>query len=164
MSKILFLSLGSAVFAFLPITLVEATQVELGVFKLADLPEANCPEKLTVTEEPAPYSEGGYTINGQAKLNSFAGPFAIAASDRFSVTWVANLKPAFQKCVASGRIIKYDGEVYNSHSYLRVRFQNGKIYLILDMTGNQDANNYTTSIVKKGVRVGNPVWSWSGTD
>ncbi len=164
MNKILLWSLGGAVFAFLPITLVEASQVELSVFKSVDLPEANCPQKLTVIEEPAPYSEGGYTINGQAKLNSFAGPFAIAASDRFSVTWVANLKPTFRECVASGRITKYDGEVYNSHSHLRVRFENGKVYLILDMTGNQDASNYTTSIVKKGVRAGNPVWSWSGTD
>ncbi|MDM9385143.1 hypothetical protein QUB80_31300 [Chlorogloeopsis sp. ULAP01] len=164
MCKKFIIGLESVIFAFSPAMSVQATQVELGVFKSVDAPDVNCPQKVIITEQRAPYYEGGYTVNGQAKLSSFAGAFTIASFDRFSVTWVANLKLAFQKCVATGRIIKYGNETYNSHSYLRVRFNGGKVYLILDMTGNRDVNSFTPSITKKSVNTGNPVWSWSGTD
>ncbi|MBF2008093.1 hypothetical protein ACF3DV_07930 [Chlorogloeopsis fritschii PCC 9212] len=164
MCKNFIFSLGTTVFAFFPAISVQASQVELGVFKSVDAPKSNCPQKVIVTEQRAPYYEGGYTVNGQAKLSSFAQPFTLASFDRFSVTWVANLKPAFQKCVAAGGIIKYGNETYNSHSYLRVRFNGGKVYLILDMTGNRDVNNFTPSINKKSVSTGNPTWSWSGSD
>jgi hypothetical protein len=143
---------------------VQAASVELGVFKSGDSPNSNCPQQVMVTEETAPYYEGGYTINGQAKLSSFAESFEIASQDLFSVTWVANLKPAYRQCVAAGGIVKYDSEDYTSHSYLRIRFNDGKVFLILDMTGQQDANGFFPVITKKGVNGGNPTWSWSGTD
>jgi hypothetical protein len=82
----------------------------------------------------------------------------------FSVTWVANLKPAYRKCVAAGGIVKYGNETYDSHSYLRIRFNGGKVFLILDMTGKRDVNGFTPAITKKSVNKGNPTWSWSGTD
>ncbi|MCX7592546.1 MAG: hypothetical protein N2235_02065 [Fischerella sp.] len=160
----IFLCLATAIFVLFPITSAQAAQVELGVFKSVDAPQANCPQKVIVTEQHAPYYEGGYTLNGQAKLSSFAGPFAIATSDLFSVTWVANLKPAYRKCVAAGGIVTYGNQTYNSHSYLRLRFNGGKVFLILDMTGQRDANGFTPAITKKSVNKGNPTWSWSGTD
>ncbi|BCX10248.1 MAG: hypothetical protein KatS3mg066_4107 [Fischerella sp.] len=159
-----FLYLLTAIITVVPTIAAQAAQVELGVFKSVDAPEKNCPQKVVVTEQNAPYYEGGYTVNGQAKLGSFAGPFAIASSDLFSVTWVANLKPAYRQCVAGGGIVKYDNEDYNSSSHLRIRFHGGKVFLILDMTGKRDANNFTPIITKKGVSNGNPTWSWSGTD
>ncbi|MGJ5673578.1 MAG: hypothetical protein ACR9NN_08215 [Nostochopsis sp.] len=159
-----FLYLLTAILTIFPTTSAQAAQIELGVFKSAHAHEKNCPQKVVVTEQNAPYYEGGYTINGQAKLDAFAGPFAIASSDLFSVTWVANLKAAYQKCVAGGGMIKYDNEDYNSSSHLRIRFNGGKVFLILDMTGKRDTNGFTPSITKKGVNNGNPTWSWSGTD
>ncbi|MFQ4144392.1 hypothetical protein [Chlorogloeopsis sp. ULAP02] len=164
MSKNFILILGTLVCTVCPIIPVQADQVELGVFKSVDTPNVNCPQKVIVTENRAPYYEGGYTINGHGKLSSLAEAFTILSFDHFSVTWVANLKPTFQKCVASGGIIKYGDEIYKSHSYLRVRFNGGKVYLILDMTANKDANGFTPSITKKSISTGNPIWSWSGTD
>jgi hypothetical protein len=32
------------------------------------------------------------------------------------------------------------------------------------MTGMQDANGFTSTILKHGVVKGNPQWRWSGTD
>ncbi len=163
-NKCCLLSLGTAICVLFPGMSAHAGQVEFGVYKSLNGPEARCPEKVIVTEQNAPYFEGGYTINGQAKLGSFAGPFAIASSDPFSVTWVANLKPTFSKCVATAGIVKNNGEKSDRHSYLRLRFTGGKVYLILDMTGMRDVNNFTTIILKKGVNAGNPTWSWGGTD
>ncbi|NEU77458.1 hypothetical protein PI95_034625 [Hassallia byssoidea VB512170] len=45
---------------------------------------------------------------------------AIASTNPFSVTWVATLKPAFRKCVATDGIVKQDGKSDNSTSYLPV--------------------------------------------
>ncbi len=156
--------LGTAIFALSSGISVQAAQVEVGIFKLAQTPEAKCPQKAFLTEQNAPYYEGGYTINGQAKLDSFAGPFTIASSDPFSVTWVATLKPAYSNCKATGRIVKEGNETFNSQSHLRLRFTDGKVFLILDMTGISDANSFTSVIIKKGVNTGNPTWTWAGTD
>jgi hypothetical protein len=154
------LSTGIALF---PALSAKAAQVELSVYKSSNAANANCPQKVIVTEQNAPYYEGGYTINGSAKLNSFAEPFTISNTDPFSVTWVANLKPTFNKCIAAGSIVT-SGEDKNSDFHLRVRFSGGKVFLILDMTGLKDANNFFPVITKKGVTAGNPTWSWSGTD
>jgi hypothetical protein len=45
---------------------------------------------------------------------------ASITNDPFSVTWVATLKSAFRKCVATGGIVKQDGKSDNSTSYLPV--------------------------------------------
>lgn len=150
--------------ALFPALSANAAQVELSVYKSSNTPAANCPQKVIVTEQNAPYYEGGYTINGSAKLSSFAEPFTISNTDPFSVTWVANLKPAFSKCIAAGSIVKSGSEEKNSDFHLRVRFTGGKVFLILDMTGLKDANNFFPVITKKGVTAGNPTWSWGGTD
>nr|WP_052324824.1 hypothetical protein [Hassalia byssoidea] len=150
--------------ALFPALSANAAQVELSVYKSSNTPAANCPQKVIVTEQNAPYYEGGYTINGSAKLSSFAESFTISNTDPFSVTWVANLKPAFSKCIAAGSIVKSGTEDKNSDFHLRVRFTGGKVFLILDMTGLKDANNFFPVITKKGVTAGNPTWSWGGTD
>jgi len=59
---------------------------------------------------------------------------------------------------------KYNGEPFEGHSYLRMRFVNDKVYLILDMTGLSDANGLMPVILNKGVKDGNPTWTWGGTD
>ncbi|MDF5725415.1 MAG: hypothetical protein PUP91_34185 [Rhizonema sp. PD37] len=158
------LYLGTVIFVLSAGISVQAAQVEFGIFKSSDTPQAYCPQKVMMTEENAPYYEGGYTINGEAKLKSFAGPFTIASTDPFSVTWVATLKPAYSNCKATGRIVKEGKEIFNSQSHLRLRFTGGKVFLILDMTGISDANSFTSVIIKKGVVTGNPTWTWAGTD
>lgn len=163
-NKLISLGLVTTAFVFAPIVGVRAEQVELGVFKSVNSPESNCPQQVVVTEETAPYYEGGFTVNGKANLSSFAEKFAIASSDIFSVTWVAKLKPAYRKCVAAGGIVNYGDEQYTSNSHLRIRFNGGKVFLILDMTGKQDANGFFPMITKKDASGGNPSWSWSGTD
>jgi hypothetical protein len=163
-SKHFVVYLGTAIFFLSSGRSVQAAQVEVGIFKSSENPQANCPQKAILTEQNAPYYAGGYTINGQAKLDSFAGPFTIAYSDPFSVTWVATLKPAYSKCKATGRIVKEGNETFNFQSHLRLRFIDGKVFLILDMTGISDANSFTSVIVKKGVSTGNPTWTWAGTD
>lgn len=145
---------------------VKAEPVELQVFKAltASDDSVRCPDKVTVTQTSQPYREGGYTIDGSARLGWLAEGFTIAAQDDFSVTWVAKLKAPYSRCRATGGMITSGGKVYRGPSYLRLRFLNGKVYLILDMTGQRDANDYTSVITRKGVRDGNPVWSWSGSD
>jgi hypothetical protein len=144
----------------------QAMPVELRVLKTLDRSPANqrCPDKITVDEELAPYREGSYTINGQAKLGAIADPFTLATSDDFSATWVAPLKPAYAQCKATAGIAKLRNEPYQGVTYLRSRLVGGKIYLILDMTGMGDANQFTPNIFKKAVQAGNPTWSWGGSD
>ena len=57
-----------------------------------------------------------------------------------------------------------DEEVYRGHSYLQVQLVDGQVKVILDMTGMRDANGFTTVITYKGLRDGNPRWTWGGTD
>ena len=130
--------------------------------RLAD--SSTCPTEVTLTETPQPYREGSYVIDGTASLSWLAQAFKIDSSDRFSVTWVANLQPKYQNCQASARITKINNESFQGHSQIRMRFINKKAYLILDMTGIPDANEMTSVILKKGVKNGNPTWSWGGTD
>lgn len=156
--------LGLTALALLTTLPAQARSIEMQVYPAIDTQTVRCPERLTVTEQPQPYREGGYTIDGSANLSQLTDRVAIATSDEFSVTWVGTLKPAYRQCKATARIVKNDNEAYLSHSYLRLRLTGGKVYLILDMTGMSDANGLTTAILRKGVRNGNPVWSWGGTD
>jgi hypothetical protein len=159
----LLLKIGVSLAIALSVAPAQAAMLELGVFKAIDSADARCPERVVVTEESKPY-EGGYSVNGQAKLSGLAGSFAIGASDAFSVTWVATLKPEYQKCRATGRIVKYGNAGSDRHSHLRLRFTGGKVFLILDMTGMRDANGFTPAILKKSAPGGNPTWSWAGSD
>jgi hypothetical protein len=160
--------LGMAVIALsvLPIVPAHAANLELQVFKAIDAQteKTRCPDKVTVTETSRPYREGGYTIDGTANLKAIADAFTIASSDDFSVTWVAKLKPQFSRCKGTARVVKSNNEASSEHSHLRMRFVGGQVFLILDMTGQNDANNLTPAIIRKTVRNGNPVWSWGGTD
>lgn len=126
--------------------------------------EPICPNEVIVDQKARPYYEGGYTIDGSAKLDWLAGKFKVLASDDFSVTWVAKLQPKYQSCHATAGISNAHNEDFRGHSYLRMRFAKGNVYLILDMTAMYDANDYTPVIVKKEVKDGNPIWTWSGTD
>ncbi len=123
-----------------------------------------CPTEFSLTQTSRPYYEGGYTIDGSASLSWFARPFKMEASDEFSVTWMAELQTKYRNCQASAKITKINDEPFDGHSYLRMRFINGKAYLILDMTGMRDANSLTTVIIKQDIKNGNPIWSWGGTD
>jgi len=123
-----------------------------------------CPDTLTVTETRQPYREGSYGIDGRADLTPLARDVAIASSDPFSVTWVGTLQPQYRDCQAAAGMVSIDGEDYQGHSYLRLRLTEGKAYLILDMTGLRDPNNYTTVIINQGVDHGQPTWSWGGSD
>jgi hypothetical protein len=124
----------------------------------------HCPDTLTVTETLQPYREGSYGIDGRADLTAIATDGAIASSDPFSVTWVGTLQPQYRDCQAAAGMVSIDGEDYQGHSYLRLRLTEGKVYLILDMTGLRDPNNYTTVIINQGVDHGQPTWSWGGSD
>ena len=161
--KVVVWGLGVSVFTggFLTTSLAAlADNIELQVFKSIDAQLVNCPEKITVVEQGRPYREGGFTIDGSAKLSKIADKFTVAAKDAFSVTWVAKLKPPFTTCKGTAGVFGKD----RGSSHIRSRLIDGKIYLILDMTGSSDANRLTPAIVRSGVKNGNPFWSWSGTD
>jgi hypothetical protein len=127
-------------------------------------PTMHCPDTLTVTETLQPYREGSYGIEGRADLTAIATDGAIASSDPFSVTWVGTLQPQYRDCQAAAGMVSIDGEAYQGHSYLRLRLTEGKAYLILDMTGLRDPNNYTTVIIDRGMDQGQPTWVWGGSD
>lgn len=153
-----FLGLAVSFVSFLPFS-SQAAPVILAVGQSIDASNAHCPKQITLTEDSKPY-EGGYRVNGKAALSSIASPFKFAQSDPFSITWEAPLKPQFQKCQATAGV----NSTSEGSSHLRARLINGKIYLILDMTGMKDANGFTPAIVYQDIQGGNPVWSWAGTD
>ena len=156
--------LGVLAWTLLATAPVKAAPIELQVFKALDDQAIRCPEKVVVSEQSQPYREGGYTIDGIANLSAIADRLTIATVDDFSVTWVGTLKPVYRQCKATARMVKNGNEAYSDHSYLRLRFTGGKAYLILDMTGMRDANDFTTVILRKGVSNGNAFWRWGGTD
>lgn len=144
-----------------------SSAVELHVFPTLEQDDRSataCPKIVTLTEQGRPYTEGSYTTDGSADLKGLASNFAIATSDEFSVTWVGQLNPRYRPCTATASIGKRHGYDYTGHSYLRLRFVRGKLYLILDMTGRRDANEYTMQIIKKAVQNGKPTWSTRGSD
>ena len=156
--------LGALALTLLITTPAKAAPLELQVFKALDGVTIRCPEKVVVNEQPEPYREGSYTIDGSANLSQLTDRMSIAAVDDFSVIWSGTLKPAYRQCKATARVVKNSNEASTEHPYLRLRFTGGKVYLILDMTGMSDANAFTTVILRRGVRNGNPFWSWGGTD
>jgi hypothetical protein len=160
----LWVGLGVLALSLLSTAPAKAAPIELQVFKALDDQAIRCPEKVIVNEQAQPYREGGYTIDGSANVSAIADRLTLATVDDFSATWVGTLKPVYQQCKATARMVKNRNEAYSDHSYLRLRFIGGKVYLILDMTGMRDANDFTTVILRKGVRNGNAFWSWGGTD
>ncbi|HEY9596872.1 MAG TPA: hypothetical protein V6D33_04320 [Cyanophyceae cyanobacterium] len=157
-SKNLGLSLSLVAGMYLLPSPAQAESLVLQVAQSLDAYEASCPKQVTVNEESEPY-EGGFKVNGQAQLRAIASSFSIVDQDDFSVTWAATLKPQYSQCKATAGLGDERGI-----SYLRMRFVDGKVFLILDMTGLRDANGFTTEILSQSVENGNPVWQWGGTD
>jgi hypothetical protein len=142
-----------------------ASTINLSVLPLSSSRAVQrCPEKLIAYQTPQPYREGGYAIDGMINLSDIATDITISQSDVFSTIWVGKLKPEYQNCQASGGMISINEEAYQGHSYLRVQMIDGQVKVILDMTGMRDANGSTTVIIYRGMRDGNPRWTWGGTD
>ena len=124
--------------------------------------DGGCPKTVTVISRPSPYREGGYDSFGVAQLSSIAGPARFEASDRFSVTWRARLKPQYRSCIATAGLVDEDGAP--AQGFLRMRLDNGYADFILDTSGHNDINGYTISILYQNIENGHPVWRWGGTD
>jgi len=141
-----------------------ANKIELKVYSENDQKQS-CPEKVIVTEIPRPYREGSFATDGSVNLSEYANNISITANNSFSTTWVGTLKPKYAKCFASAGITKIDGEKYTGNiNYLRLHFVKGKVYFILDLAGGFDPNDYPLIVLKQGMKIGNPVWTWGGTD
>ena len=141
-----------------------ANTIQLKVFPVNG-PFIGCPETVTAYETPQPYREGSYARDGMVQLSKIATNIKLFRVDPFSVTWVGQLKPQFQNCQATASMWVVNEKNYSGQfSYLRLRFLDGKAYAILDMTGLPDANSYTSEVIYKGMRDGNPRWTWGGTD
>jgi len=124
-----------------------------------------CPDYIIVTEQPHPYQEGSFATDGSVDLSAIASNISVAQSNSFSVTWVGTLKPKYAKCLASAGITKVNGQEYSGHTnYLRMHFVKGKVYLILDLAGGYDPNDYPLVVLKKNVKNDKPTWTWGGTD
>lgn len=141
-----------------------ANTIELSVLSLINGSPHNCPRQLIAHETAQPPYEGGFAVNGMIKLREVATNIQLSQSDAFSVTWVGTLKPEYRNCQASGGMLTIDGEPYEGHSYIRLQFINGQVKAILDVTSMGDANELTRVITFKGLREGNPRWTWAGTD
>ncbi|MEA5554780.1 hypothetical protein VB713_28045 [Anabaena cylindrica UHCC 0172] len=142
----------------------EVNKIELKVYSENDQKQS-CPEKVIVTEIPRPYQEGGFATDGSVNLSEYANNISITAKNSFSTTWVGTLKPKYSKCSAAAGITKINGEKYTDNTnYLRLHFVKGKVYFMLDLAGGYDANDYPLVVVKQGIKNGNPVWTWGGTD
>lgn len=144
-----------------------AGTIELQVFQLlsrSTSPTSRCPDTITVTETYQPYREGSYGIDGNADLRAISSAITLAERTPFSVTWVGTLTPPYRQCQAAAGMVRVEGGAYQGHSYIRMRFMDGKAYLILDMTGLRDPNNYTTVITQAAVQHHRPTWSWGGSD
>jgi hypothetical protein len=141
-----------------------ASTIEMKPRLAGDPAKIRCPNRIIVTQTPQPYREGSFETDGTVKLQAIATRIAIAQVDPFSVTWVGILKAPYQTCKATAGMTIVDGQPFTDHSYLRLRFLNGKVYFILDMTGLADANEFTPVILKRDIFQGNPRWRWGGTD
>lgn len=156
--------LAAAVFGLWP-SIARCAALELQVAPLISrTPAGPCPRTLKLIEEPQPYREGSYGLDGRAPLEAIATGWRLLGRDRFSATWVAELRPAWRRCQASAGIVRSGSEPFRDHSYLRLRVLDGQVRLILDMSGLRDPNGYTPSILSAGVSQGLPVWSWGGSD
>ena len=163
-SKCLILGLAINLLSLFSDLTAQAQNIELKVYSENDNKQS-CPSKVIATEVAQPYREGSFATDGTANLSAIATRLAIVASDSFSVTWVGTLKPNYAKCLASAGITKLGSEDYSGHSnYVRVHFSKGKVYLILDLAGEYDPNDYPLVVLKQGIKNGNPTWTWGGTD
>lgn len=126
--------------------------------------EGQCPEQLIAYETPRPQVEGGYSRDGMIPLSNIATNVEVAASDSFSTTWVGTLKPEYRDCQGTAIINSIDDATYSGQSYLQIQLANGKVRVVLDMTGIPDANGFTSTLLFGGLRDGNPVWTWGGSD
>lgn len=156
-------SLGAGLLSTIGTTAIAST-LEMRPHVTLDSSPNSCPAKVIAYQTPRPYQEGGYSTDGMVQLQAIATQIEIAQVDAYSVTWVGTLKAPFAACKATAGITAIDSTPYTEHSYLRLRFQNGKVYFILDMTGLRDANSYTPVILNRELRQGNPRWRWGGTD
>lgn len=127
-------------------------------------PTGPCPGSLSLEETPQPYREGSHSVDGRAAMDTVATGWRLTGRDAFSATWEATLLPAYRRCLASAGIVRFDDEPFREQSHLRLRFRDGRLQLILDMTGRRDPNGYTPAIQRAAVSQGQPVWSWSGSD
>ncbi|MEH2251838.1 hypothetical protein [Nostoc sp.] len=138
--------------------------IELKVYSENEQKQS-CPDKVIVTEKPHPYQEGSFATDGSVNLSAYASSISVKASNSFSVTWVGTLKPKYAKCFASAGMTKVDGQDYSGQvNYLRMHFVKGKVYLILDLAGSFDPNDYPLVVLKNSLKNGNPAWTWGGTD
>ena len=153
------LSLGVAILVCFLCLKAQADPLALEVYPSPEAADAICPQEIVVIEDAKAFS-GKFTVDGRAELKAFAGPFAIVNKDAFSVTWEAKLNPQYRQCKATAGLSN-NGQYL---SYLRMRFIDGKVLLILDMTGLRDVNRFTPTIFSQDVKNGNPVWQWGGTD
>lgn len=144
----------------------EPVSLKLLVYPSLDAPDGafdgGCPKDVTVISRSSPYREGGYDAFGTAQLFKIAGPARFEASDRFSVTWRAPLKPQYRSCIATAGLV--DDDDAPNQSFMWMRFDNGYAYFILDMSGYSDVNGYTLNILYQNIEEGNPTWRWGGTD
>jgi hypothetical protein len=141
-----------------------ANKIELKVYSQNEKKQS-CPEKIIVTEIPHPYQEGSFATDGSVNLSEYANNISVSANNSFSTTWVGTLKPKYAKCFASAGITKINGEKYTENTnYLRLHFVKGKVYFMLDLAGASDPNEYPLIVLKQGMKKGNPLWTWGGTD
>lgn len=141
----------------------KAQKIELKLYT-ENQDKKSCPDKFIAKEQAQPYREGGFATDGSANLSAIATNISITASNNFSVTWVGTLKPNYAKCLASAGVSAVDGEKNEGNSRLRMHFVKGKVYLMLDLAGEPDPNDYPLVVLKKGVKNGNATWTWGGTD
>ncbi|NJM68004.1 MAG: hypothetical protein HC851_21235 [Acaryochloris sp. RU_4_1] len=152
----------------LPVSLIVhqpawAEIIELRIFPVSG-PQQSCPQKVIAYQTPQPYQEGGYATNGMVNLGAIATQITLSPAAPFSAIWIGTLKPPYRNCKATAGMFSIDGKEYTGPSYLRLQMIEGKATVILDMTGLQDANGFTTQITKKTIQQGNPRWTWGGTD
>ena len=127
-------------------------KIELKVYS-ENVQKKSCPDKVIVTEIPQPYREASFATDGSVNLSEYANNISISTSNSFSTTWVGTLKPKYAQCFASAGNSRY-----------RLHFVKGKVYFMLDLAGGFDPNNYPLMVIKQGMKIGNPVWTWGGTD
>jgi hypothetical protein len=143
---------------------VQAETIDLKINTLNDQ-KTDCPNKFTITQKAQPYREASFAVDGTANLGLIATNISITTSNVFSATWVGTLKPKFIKCLASAGMTTVDSQKYEGNTnYLRMHFVKGKVYLILDLAGDSDPNNYPLTVLKQGIKNGNATWTWGGSD
>jgi hypothetical protein len=114
----------------------------------------SCPNTVRIIETPQPWQDGGFATDGYAtNLNSIVSNLTVGASNESKVTWVGKLKPKYVKCSGSASSEKF-----------KIRFVKGNAYFTLNLAGKRDPNNLSLVVGEKGVKNGNPTWTWGGSD